>query len=57
MHLKICFLVHFHKREIEVYPDENKKPAVGEELNREAIVSLEKCWPTDKTTRTFIQVL
>ena len=33
--------VHFRNKEIVVYPDESKKPPIGEELNRPAEISLE----------------
>jgi hypothetical protein len=41
-------LVIFHSKEIEVYPDESKKPPVGHELNKPAVITLQKCFPKDK---------
>jgi len=41
-------VVHFRNREIIVYPDESKKPPIGEELNRPAEISLERVWPMSK---------
>jgi hypothetical protein len=49
-------LVHFRHKEVTVYPDETKKPPIGQELNRRAEVTLERVWPTDKTTRQPIKV-
>lgn len=49
-------IVHFRHKEVVVYPDENNKPEVGNELNRTAEVSLERVWPTDKQTRQSIKV-
>jgi hypothetical protein len=42
-------LVIFHSKEIEVYPDESKKPPVGHELNKPAVITLQKCFPKDKS--------
>lgn len=40
-----------------VYPDDlpDPKPAVGEELNRRAVISMVGFWPKDKTTGDLIQ--
>ena len=46
--LAIDDLVIFHSKEIEVYPDESKKPPVGHELNKPAVITLQKCFPKDK---------
>jgi hypothetical protein len=39
-----------------VYPDDDNKPAEGEELNRKAEITLDCVWPTDKSTRSYIKV-
>lgn len=38
-----------------VYPNDDHKPAVGEELNRSARITLLGVYPTDRTTREEIR--
>lgn len=40
---------------MNVYPDDDKKPLVGKELNRKCQITLEQVWPTDKSTRLAIK--
>ncbi|KAF8935661.1 hypothetical protein BGZ52_007592 [Haplosporangium bisporale] len=44
-------IVVFEKKVCRVYPDETNKPPRGQGLNVPAIISLERCWPLDKTTQ------
>eukprot|EP01022_Parablepharisma_sp_SALTPOND_P025494 TRINITY_DN595_c0_g1_i1.p1 TRINITY_DN595_c0_g1~~TRINITY_DN595_c0_g1_i1.p1 ORF type:complete len:1046 (-),score=109.86 TRINITY_DN595_c0_g1_i1:176-3163(-) len=44
--------VVINPKEIIVYPDESKKPAIGKGLNQPAIVTLFKCFPTNNDVST-----
>ncbi|GLV36712.1 Nucleoporin 98-96kD [Carabus blaptoides fortunei] len=52
--LNIDELVHFRHKEINIYPDETKKPPVGQGLNRRAQVTLDKVWPFDKKAKALV---
>ncbi|KAF9281983.1 hypothetical protein BGZ68_006286 [Mortierella alpina] len=51
----ICgHIVIFDKKTCSVYPDDNNKPPRGQGLNVPALISLEKCWPMDRSTRELV---
>ncbi|XP_069748351.1 nuclear pore complex protein Nup98-Nup96 isoform X2 [Narcine bancroftii] len=48
-------IVHIRRKEVTVYLDDDKRPPIGEGLNRRAEVTLDGIWPTDKSTRCLIK--
>lgn len=46
--------VHFGNKELTIYQDDNKKPPVGEGLNRPAQITLDEVFPRNKGSNEFI---
>lgn len=53
--LNIDELVHFRYREINVYPDDSKKPPVGQGLNRKAQITLDNVYPRRTGSNVLIK--
>ncbi|XP_048244213.1 nuclear pore complex protein Nup98-Nup96-like isoform X2 [Haliotis rufescens] len=53
--LNLDEIVHFRRKEVIVYPDDDKKPPLEEGLNKIAEVTLDCVWPSDKSTRSPIK--
>lgn len=49
-------LVRFQRKQVTVYPDETKKPPIGEGFNKKAVISLENIFPHKRDTKEEIRV-
>lgn len=52
--LNLDEFVYFRHKEINIYPDDSKKPPLGQGLNRKAQVTLDKVWPMDKKAKQVV---
>ena len=52
--LNLDEIVHFRHKEVIIYPDDDKKPPIGQGLNRRAQVTLDRVWPQDKSRHEAI---
>ncbi|CAF1186793.1 unnamed protein product [Adineta ricciae] len=52
--LNLDEIIQINHQEVIVYPDDIRKPAVGEELNRSARITLFDVYPIDRATRSKI---
>ncbi|XP_033208238.1 nuclear pore complex protein Nup98-Nup96-like isoform X2 [Belonocnema kinseyi] len=52
--LNLDDIVHFRHKEVIIYPDDDKKPPIGQGLNRRAKVTLDGVWPQDKSRHEAI---
>jgi len=52
----ISFTVHFRRKEVTIYPDDDRKPPEGQGLNKRAEVTLDCVWPKDKATHSPVKV-
>ena len=47
--IDFCISVEISRRQVTVYPDDNRKPSEGEEFNCQAIISLVGVYPIDRS--------
>ncbi|XP_050512505.1 nuclear pore complex protein Nup98-Nup96 isoform X2 [Diabrotica virgifera virgifera] len=53
--LNLDEFVHFRYREINIYPDDDKKPPIGQGLNRKAQVTLDNVYPKRPGSNTLVK--
>lgn len=53
--LNLDEIVHFRRKEVTIYPNDDLKPTVGQGLNKKAQITLDCVWPSDKSTHAPIK--
>ncbi|KAK2170352.1 hypothetical protein LSH36_3g17077 [Paralvinella palmiformis] len=53
--LNLDEIVHFRRKEITIYPEDEEKPPTGTGLNKKAQITLHCVWPCDNNTKEYVK--